>query len=150
MKVIIIGMLFFLTCILTLYIILKPYFIDKKTRNNIINFDSFMNNYIFVVNENIQNIIERLSIHNVYDKLEYTFDTEDLTICFKHLTVKLQYQLQFISTTNSCTYLLVSKVYLVHGKSNIPFMINDFFINKLNAQPLDYITFERTVYNKKS
>lgn len=149
MKIIIIGILFLFACIIALYIILKPYFIDKNIRNNIDNFDTFMMNYVFIVNDSKHNIIKKLSIHNIYDKPNYTYDVENQIICFNYLTADIKYKLEFISADSTHIYLLVSQIYILHSKSNIPYMINTFFTNKINAQPFDYSTFERLVNNNK-
>ena len=86
MKILIVGILFLFACIIALYIIFKPYFVDKNVRNNINNFDTFMMNYVFIVNDNKHNIIEKLSIHNIYDKPNYTYDVENQIICFNYFS----------------------------------------------------------------
>ena len=53
------------------------------------------------------------------------FDETNLVITFIHLGVKIKYQLYFVEIEN-CTYLHVSQIYWLHGKSNIPYMLNAF------------------------
>lgn len=146
MKIIISGIIFIFAFILIIYIAWEPYFFDKKIRNNINNFDASMNNYIFTVNNSRQHIVERLYLHNISDCLEYFFDPETLTICFKDHGLKATYQLEFFPVTNEYMYLLISKTSLLPSNSMVGLKINNFFINKLDAHPVDYITFKRTIY----
>ncbi len=129
---------------LALFIIFKPVIEDRKSRNNVMNSDPLTQHYCFVLNCNQSEAINQLAIHNVNDKLEYSFDAECLTITFLHLGVSIEHQLSFYIFENK-TYLKVSRVKFWHSTSNIPLMINRFFVEKIGATPVDYTFFESTV-----
>lgn len=108
------------------------------------NSDPSLQHYCFVLNCNQQEAIDQLSICNVKDTPECTLDINDLIITFSHIGVSIDYQLSFYTIENR-TYLKVSRMKLFHNGSNIPFMINSFFINKIGAIPVDYTYFESVV-----
>ena len=129
---------------LTLFLVFKPIMADKKARNNVTNSDQLTQHYCFVLDCGETEAIEKLSARNVNDTLEYTFDTNRLVIAFSHLGASIEHQLSFYVVEGK-TYLKVSRVKLMHGRSNIPLMINRFFIEKIGAVPVDYSCFMSTV-----
>ena len=151
MEYIVFIILFILAIPLVLFIIFKPVSEDRKIRNNITNFDSFMQHYCFELTCNQSDAISQLSIHNVKDTLEYKFDSNHLTIVFLHLGASIEHQLSFYVFENK-TYLKVSRVKFMHERSNIPLIINKFFVEKVGATPVDYSYFETIIapLNSKS
>lgn len=147
MKFVIYAIGFILLSVIMICVILNPYFKDKKVRNGIVNFDTYMRSYVYVLKCGKQDVIKKLSIHSIYDKPEYLFDDVNLIITFLHLNVKIKYQLYFIENEGR-TYLNVYRIKFLHDKSNIPYMINAFWINKINAVPIEYSFFE--VLNKNT
>ncbi len=144
MEYIVFIALFMLVIPLALFLIFKPIMEDKKVRNNVMNSDPLMQHYCFVLNCNQSEVIKQLAIRNVKDILEYTFDADSLTIVFSHLGTSIEHQLSFCVVENR-TYLKVSRVKFMHSRSNIPLMINRFFIEKIGAVPVDYAYFESSV-----
>ena len=136
--------LFILTIPLILFVIFKPVIEDRKARNNVMNSDPLTQHYCFVLKCNQQEAIDQLSIPNVNDKPGYTFDIDSLIITFSHLGVSIKHQLSFYVVENK-TYLKVSRVKFMHSRSNIPLMINRFFIEKIGAVPVDYSYFEYSI-----
>ena len=116
--------------------IFKPMFADRKARNGVDNCDLFSGNYHFLLENDRVSALKELSARNVFDTLEYTFHADTSTITFNHLSAKIDYRLTFIERSG-CTYLKVSRIPRLHERSNIPYMINTFFIRKLNATPID-------------
>ena len=144
MEYFIFTVLFILVVFLASFMIFKPVIDDKKSRNNVKNSDLFMQDYCFTLTCNQLEAINQLSIRNDYDTLEYKFDADRLTIVFSHLGVSIEHQLSFYAVEDKI-YLKVSRVKFMHGKSNVPFMINKFFVKKIGAIPVDYSYFESTV-----
>ncbi len=144
MEYIVFIALFILAIPLALFLILKPVMADKKVRNNVMNSDPLMQHYCFVLNCNQSEAIEQLANRNAKDTLEYTFDADCLTIFFSHLGASIEHQLSFYVVENR-TYLKVSRVKFMHSRSNIPLMINRFFIEKIGAVPVNYAYFESSV-----
>ena len=136
--------LFFLAIPLGLFFVFKPVFNDKKIRNDVRNSDFSMKHYCFLLNCNQQEAINQLSIRNIYDSLECKLDTNNLTIVFSHLNSSIEHQLSFYVFEDQ-TYLKVSRVPSVYGRSNIPYKINKFFVEKIGAVPVDYSYFESTI-----
>ena len=144
MEFIVFIALFILAIPLMLFLIFKPIMEDKKVRNNVMNSDPLTQHYCFVLNCNQSEVIKQLAIRNVKDTLEYTFDANSLTIVFSHLGASIEHQLSFCVVENR-TYLKVSRVKFMHSRSNIPLMINRFFMEKIGAVPVDYAYFESSV-----
>ena len=144
MEHIVFVVLFILAIPLVLFVILKPEIEDKKIRNNVTNSDPLAQHYCFELKCDQQEAIRQLSIRNVKDTPEYTFDINSLIITFSHLGVSIDHQLFFYTIENK-TYLKVSRMRFLHNKSNIPLMINRFFINKIDAVPVDYTYFQSVI-----
>ena len=136
--------LFVLAIPLALFLIFKPVKADKKIQNNVINSDPLMQHYCFVLDCDRTEALEKLSAHNVNDTIEYTFDINRLIIVFSHLGASIEHQISFYVVENK-TYLKVSRVKFMHNKSNIPLMVNRFFIEKIGAVPVDYSYFVSSI-----
>lgn len=147
MEYIVFITLFILAIPLALFVIFKPVIKDKTVRNNVMNSDPSIRHYCFVLNCNQQEAIRQLSIRNVKDAPECTFDINTLIITFSHVGVSIDYQLSFYTIENR-TYLKASRIKFFHN-GNIPFMVNSFFINKIGAIPVDYTHFESVVSSTK-
>lgn len=128
---------------LVLFLILKPAMADRKVRNNVNNSDLFAQHYCFVLDCNQTDALDKLSLRNVNDNLKYTLNKDWLTIVFSHFGTSVKYQLSFYVVENK-TYLKVSRAQFLY-KSNIPLMINRFFIEKIGAVPVDYSYFESSI-----
>ena len=87
--------LFILAMPLALFLIFKPVIADKKVRNNVTNSDLLIQHYCFVLNCEQNEALDKLSIRNVNDTLEYTFDRNRLVIVFSHLGASIEHQLSF-------------------------------------------------------
>ena len=95
MEYILFIVLFILAIPLALYLIFKPVMEDRKVRNGVINSDPLTQHYCFVLACDQPEAINQLSIHNVKDNLEYTFDADGLTIIFSYLGASIEHQLSF-------------------------------------------------------
>ena len=144
MESIVFIVLFILSIPIALFVILKPVINDRKVRNNVKNSDPLAQHYCFELKCNPQEAIRQLSIRNVMDEPQYTFDINSLVITFSHLNASIAHQLYFYTIENR-TYLKVSRMNFLVERSNIHFMINRFFINKIDAVPVDYNYFEYVV-----
>lgn len=138
----IVFVILFAVCFpLVLLLIFIPVIRDKKARNGVTNFDTFSKNYSYLLNHSQESVLELLSIKNSKDILDYTFDSNAMIIRFEDLNATIDYQLSFYYIDNK-TFLKVSRIHLIHDRSNIPYMINRFFIEKIGAEPVDYHYFE--------
>lgn len=148
MEFIVFGIIFIVIAVVALFIIFKPVIENKKIQNGVINSDTFTQNYSFELNCTQQEAIQQLSTHNVNDTLDYSFDSDSLSITFTRFSATIEHRLAFYIVGNT-TYLKVSRVNLLHGKSNIPLMINRFFVEKISAKPIDYSVFECQITSSK-
>ena len=147
MKYIVFAILVIVFVLLVLCFIFYPVYNDKKARNNVMNFDTFSKNFSFVLDCSKEKAIELLLQKSVADTLNYSFDQNSMIIQFEHLNAIIEYQLMFYTFENR-TFLKVTRIQMIHDKSNIPFIINRFFIEKCGAEPVDYQYFrslERSV-----
>ena len=144
MEYIVFIALFILAMPLALFLIFKPVMVDKKVRNNVANSDPLTQHYCFVLDCDQTEALDKLSTRNVNDTLEYTFDRNRSIIVFSHLGASIEHQLSFYVVENK-TYLKVSRVKFIHSRSNIPLMVNRFFIEKIGAVPVEYSYFMASI-----
>ena len=85
--------------------------------------------------------IQKLSVRNIYDVLEYTFDKDTLIICLTHHSTSITYQLSFY-LIDDITYLKVGNVNLFYPSSFIPLYIDRFFAKKIDAEIISRYDFE--------
>ena len=141
----IIFYILFIVCVpLVLLLIFIPMIKDKKVRNGVVNTDTFSWNYYYALNRSQENVVDLLSQKSDEDIMQYSFDRVSMIIRFRNLIATIDYQLSFYSIDNK-TFLKVSQIQLIYDKSNIPYMINRFFIEKIGADPVDYHYFEGLV-----
>lgn len=141
----IIFIILFAVCVpLVLLLIFIPMIKDKRVRNGVVNTDTFSRNYYYSLNRSQENVVDLLSQKSDEDIMQYSFDRVSMIIRFRNLIATIDYQLSFYSIDNK-TFLKVSQIQLVYDKSNIPYMINRFFIEKIGAEPVDYHYFEGLV-----
>ena len=118
---------------IALYLILKPMFIHNKLSNGIVNYDTFMRKYVFSVALDKEEFYSQLKMPNVQDVLEYTLSNDDTVITFMLYNGKYPYKIN-VDAFNESIILRVEQLSL---NSKPAFYINEFFIKKFNAKPLD-------------
>ena len=119
---------------IALYLILKPMFKHNKLLNSIVNYDTFMRKYVFGIALKKEEFYTQLKTPNVYDVLEYTLSEDDTVITFKMYNGKYPYKIN-IDIFNESIVLRVEQISI---NSRPAFHINEFFIKKFNAKPLDF------------
>jgi len=117
-----------------LYVILKPIFKHNKLLNGIVNYDTFMRKYVFGIALKKEEFYTQLKTPNVYDVLEYTLSEDDTVITFKMYYRKFPYKIN-VDVFNESIVLRVEQISI---NSRPAFHINEFFIKKFNAKPLDF------------
>ena len=121
---------------IALYLILKPMFKHKhnKLLNGIVNYDTFMRKYVFSVALDKEEFYSQLKMPNVQDVLKYTLSNDDTVITFMLYNGKYPYKIN-VDPFNVSIILRVEQLSL---NSKPAFYINEFFIKKFNAKPLDF------------
>ena len=119
---------------IALYLILKPVFKDNKLLNGIVNYDTFMRKYVFSVALGKEEFYSQLKIPNVHDVLEYTLSNDDTVITFRLYNGKYPYKINVDAFNES----IILRVEQLSANSKPSFYINEFFVKKFNAKPLDF------------
>ncbi len=133
--------LFFVFAVpVALYLIFKPMFQQRKLLNGVINYDTFMRKFVFQIDFTKEEFYSKLKIHNVNDVLEYDLDEQSSVVTFKRYNAKFPYKVE-IDEFKESIVLRVEQIPLVMDKGNVPYYINEFFIKKFGAKPIDYQKF---------
>ncbi|MBQ3099430.1 MAG: hypothetical protein IJC50_00415 [Clostridia bacterium] len=96
-----------------------------------------MRKFIFQIDFTKEEFYSRLKIYNVNDLLEYDFDVQNAVVTFKRYNAKYPYKIE-LDEFNESTVLRVEQIPLVMDKGNVPYYINEFFIKKFDAKPLEF------------
>ena len=119
---------------IALYFILKPMFKHNKLLNGIVNYDTFMKKYVFSVALSKEEFYSQLKMPNVQDVLEYTLSNDGTVITFRLYNGKYPYKINVDAFNES----IILRVEQLSANSKPAFYINEFFIKKFNAKPLDF------------
>ena len=119
---------------IALYLILKPMFKHNKLLNGIVNYDTLMRKYVFSVAIGKEEFYSQLKMPNAQDVLEYTLSNDNTVITFMLYNGKYPYKIN-VDAFNELIILRVEQLSLT---SRPAFYINEFFIRKFNAKPLDF------------
>ena len=137
MEFIIFALAFVILVPLVLYFILAPVFKEKRISNNVRNQDTFSREYLFKVNYSKNEFLQKVNIPNANDILEFTFDSNPMTITFFKYGANIPYTV-FIKEFDGGCYIKLSKNALIGDRSNILYQINEFMIKEFNAELLPY------------
>lgn len=127
--------IFFVVIIpLALYLVLKPMFRHNKMLNGIVNTDAFMRKYVFRIELTKEDFYTQLKTRNINDVLEYSLNDNCSVITFIMYSTKCSYAIK-VDDFNESIVLRVEQIQAI-GRS--AFIINEFFIKKFNATPLEF------------
>ena len=133
-KYIYIFVVFVVIIPIALYLILKPMFKHNKLLNGIVNYDTFMKKYVFSVALGKEEFYSQLKTPNAQDVLEYTLSNDDTVITFRLYNGKYPYKINVDAFNES----IILRVEQLSANSKPAFYINEFFVKKFNAKPLDF------------
>ena len=105
----------------------------SQSTGDIINYDAFMNKYVYKVPMIKSEIISTLNVRNVADELSCTLDLERAVMVFSDYDGSLEY-LFYIQEQDGFSILMLEKVYAMGMRSYIPYKLNPFMVNKLQAE----------------
>ncbi len=121
---------------LAIYVIFKPMIRQNKLLNSVCNYDSLMRNFVFKVDLSKDCFFRQLKTHNVNDVMQYRLNEDLSVITFMRNYTEMSYSIKLKSFENSIV-LKIEQATLI-GKSNMPYYVNEFWIKKFNAEPLEY------------
>lgn len=128
-------MVFFVVIVpVALYFIFKPTFRHNKLLNGVVNYDTFMRKFIFSIGLTKEEFYARLKLRNINDVLEYYLNDDYSIITFTIYNSKYPYKI-LIDEVNQSIILRVEQIPIT---SRVQELINEFFIKKFNATPLEY------------
>ena len=119
---------------IALYIIFKPMFRQNKLLNGIVNYDSFMRKFVLRIEITKEEFYSQLKIRNINDVLEYSLNEDCSVITFTMYNMKYSYKI-IVDDFNESIILRVEQIQIT---SKPAFRINEFFIKKFNATPLEF------------
>ena len=119
---------------IALYIIFKPMFRQNKLLNGIVNYDTFMRKFVFRIEITKEEFYSQLKIRNINDVLEYSLNEDCSVITFTMYNMKYSYKI-IVDDFNESIILRVEQIQIT---SRPAFRINEFFIKKFNATPLEF------------
>lgn len=119
---------------IVLYLILKPMVQHRKLLNGVVNYDTLMRKYVFRIALKKEDFYTQLKAQNVYDVLEYTLSEDATVITFKLYNSKYPYEIKVEAFDES----IVLRVKQLSAVGRPAFLINEFFMKKFNAKPLDF------------
>ncbi len=109
-------------------------FRQNKILNGIVNYDTFMRKFVFRIDFTKEEFYSQLKMRNINDILEYCLNDDCSIITFIMNNMKYSYKI-IVDDFNESTILRVEQMQ-VTGKPTC--YINEFFIKKFNATPLEY------------
>ena len=104
-----------------------------QSTGNIINYDAFMNKYVYKVPMTKSEIISTLNVRNVADELSCTLDLERAVMVFSNYDDSIEYFF-CIQEQDGFSILMLEKVSAMHTRCHIPCQLNPFMISKLHAE----------------
>ena len=119
---------------IALYIIFKPMFRQNKLLNGIVNYDTFMRKFVFRIEITKEVFYSQLKIRNINDVLEYSLNEDCSVITFTLYNMKYSYKI-IVEDFNESIILRLEQIQVT---SKPAFRINEFFIKKFNAKPLEF------------
>lgn len=110
-----------------------------QSTGGIINYDTFMNKFVYMVPMTKRQIISALSLKNVADELSCTLDLEESTIVFSDYDDSSAYFF-YIQEQDGVSILKLQQVSapIMNTRSYIPYKLNPFMVSKLQAQIIPF------------
>lgn len=118
---------------LVLGIIIPIYKNHSKVTGGIINYDSSMRKFVYKVNLSHQQMVDLLNTKNDVDELSCTFDFDKAIIRFSEYGSHRDYYFQ-IQECSGFSILKLEQVELIGMSSHVPYKLNPFIVNKLQAE----------------
>ena len=138
MEILIFAIIFFaFLAPLVLAIVLPVYKNHNKATGGVINYDFFMRKFVFKVNLSKEDIINRLSSTRSADDLICTVDLENSVIKIAENGSGTNYRFQ-IREDIGFSVLKLEQTGLLGGQNNVPYKLNPFMVNKLQAEIIPF------------
>ena len=131
------GILFLALLLLVSGMLIPMYRSHKKVTGGMINYDSTMRKFVYKVNLPGDEMIDLLQKKNGADELSCTFDFARSVIKFSEYGSSREYYFR-VRECDSFSILRLEQVSLVGFQSQVPYKLNPFMIQKLQAELLPF------------
>ena len=138
--------LLFFVCLVAFIFLFNSFFTEKKNRKDSVNHDSSKTYFYYLLETNKETAIEKLTIRNINDILDFTFDPDAHKITFSHREVNYDFDISFYNL-QSYSYMIAKSNTPMDEHSNFPVVVNSFFGKKLNTTPVEAHYFEALLKN---
>ncbi len=133
--------IFFLFLIaIVLGIVFTTHKSHKKVTNGIANYDSSMRKFVYKIYLSKEDIVNLLKTKNEIDELFCEFNFKKSTVNISEYGSCIEYYFR-IQECNGFSILNLEQVTFVGMQSYIPYKLNPFMINKLNAEIVPFSQF---------
>jgi hypothetical protein len=107
----------------------------SQSTGDIVNYDAFMNKYVYKVPMTKSEIISTLNVRNAADELSCTLDLERAVMVFSDYNDSLKYFF-YIQEQDGYSILKLHQApaSALYTQSYIPYKLNPFMVNKLRAE----------------
>ncbi len=122
---------------LILGIVIPIYKNHHKATGDIINYDSSMRKFVYKVYLSREEIIKALKIKNVRDVLTCTLDLDRSVIRLEEYGSRREYYFD-VQEEDRFSILKLEQVALIGMQSYVPYKLNCFMINKINAEIIPF------------
>ena len=131
--------LFALVAPVVVYAGISVYKKHVQSTGDIVNYDAFMNKYVYKVPLTKAEIIGTLRIRNVADELSCTLDQERTVIVFSDYNDSIEYFF-YIQEQDGFSFLKLEQVRapVMKTQSYIPYKLNPFMVNKLRTEIIPF------------
>lgn len=96
-----------------------------------------MKKFVYKINLSNEQVIELLNMRNVLDELSCTFDLDNFIIRFSEYGSHSDYYFQ-VQQYNDFSILKLEQVEFISMQNQIPFKLNPFIVNKLQAEIIPF------------
>ena len=128
-------MLFILIAPAIIYTGISVYKKHYQSTGNVINYDAFMNKYVYKVPMTKSEIISTLNVRNVADELSCALDLERSVMVFSDYNDSKEYLFNIQEQDGfSVLKLEQEHVSVMKEQSYIPYKLNPFMVSKLRAE----------------
>ena len=118
-------------------LVFKPMFQQRKLLNGVVNYDTFMRKFVFQIDFTKDGFYDQLKKKNINDILEYYLNDDISEITFVRYNMKYSYKIS-LDEFNESIILRVEQIPMVSKATDL---INEFFVKKFDAKPIDYQKF---------
>ena len=125
--------LFILVSVLALGTVIPMHKKHKEVSNGIINYDSVMRKFVYKIYLSRQEVITLLKSKNEIDELTCSFNNDETIIKISEYGSNREYYIEVCEHKNY-SILKLEQVSLIGMRSYIPFKLNPFIVNKLQAE----------------